>query len=684
MKPFLTTRKNNPALRFLLLGLILLAFFRVTWSLDANALWWDESLTLQRAELPWPQLIQDTLVVKDGFNEQSTTDQHPFFFFAIVGVLIRLAGENEYVLRFPSVLSATLLVPVVWVMAMGLQRRQIVAQTTPFWAALFAATSPFYLWYGQEARPYALWAVLALLSTYLLWRAAKEELFIGSRWSLGYLLALTLFVTTQYYALFLLPLHALLIWASVRQTNPRLANFLAAGIGLATMLLGGLVGWYLLSRTGGENFERIPIDILLPDLLNAYSLGLSVNINQVWWLDLFIGFMAILGVGWAVRSWKQVRQSGWLIAGFVLIPLLILLAINAVQPAYMNARHMSLIGGGYLLAVGAGVALLWSRQRWLGLLAGLLIIGGASYSTLNYFTVEAYGKDDYRGMAAYFAPQMQPGDLILLQPAASWRIFEYYLPVNRIHEYNRQLEVSKQPETLRPADTYGVPLLFQPWEAQFAQLQVWKQRYRRIWFIKSGTNPFVDPDELIETWLNENMYLIQEKRFFSHSALRVNTYMAEPPVFNQPITVEGTPLMVNFDDQIRLVGLNLEQPLTNHSPLPITLTWQAISETDLHYKSILRLIQIGATGEEILLGITEREPYGGTISTAFWASNQTIVEYTEIPTAAPLPDSLAGLQIRIQLYPDATKEKAPIVDGGPLPSIMQVGDDGQTLVVTLE
>lgn len=33
---------------------------------------------------------------------------------------------------------------------------------TPLLAALLGAINPFLLWYGREARPYALWAVLAV------------------------------------------------------------------------------------------------------------------------------------------------------------------------------------------------------------------------------------------------------------------------------------------------------------------------------------------------------------------------------------------------------------------------------------------------------------------------------------------------------------------------------------------
>ena len=151
---------------FLLLFLILLAFARVTWQLGGKDLWWDETLSLQRAESSLPDILLGRLVMSDGFTQVATTDQHPFLFFLLQGLLLRLAGDSEYALRFVPAMAATLLVPSVWAFARRLQRGDAFPPSSPYWAALLAAVSPFFLWYGQEARPYALWAVLAVLSAY--------------------------------------------------------------------------------------------------------------------------------------------------------------------------------------------------------------------------------------------------------------------------------------------------------------------------------------------------------------------------------------------------------------------------------------------------------------------------------------------------------------------------------------
>ena len=53
-------------LRWLLLFLILAAFGRLVWQLDLKTLWWDESLSLQRAESGWIDLLLGRITIVDG------------------------------------------------------------------------------------------------------------------------------------------------------------------------------------------------------------------------------------------------------------------------------------------------------------------------------------------------------------------------------------------------------------------------------------------------------------------------------------------------------------------------------------------------------------------------------------------------------------------------------------------
>jgi len=60
----------------------------------------------------------------------------------------------------------------------------------------------------------------------------------------------------------------------------------------------------------------------------------------------------------------------------------------------MNARHMSLIAGFYILLVGAGLSVIQNRMRsgqWVAAVLALVLLGGSAYSTFNY-----YADDDGR------------------------------------------------------------------------------------------------------------------------------------------------------------------------------------------------------------------------------------------------------------------------------------------------
>lgn len=267
--------------RLCLLALILLAFGRVTWRLDTQNFWWDESLSLQRAEQGWLALLRGELRLVDGFSTLLTIDQHPFFSFLLQGIFVRLAGDSEFVVRWPAAAAATLLTPVLWVFARRLRARGVVAPDTPGWLALLAAISPFYLWYGQEGRPYALWALLAVLSTYLLLRTLDHPSARLVHW-LAYGLSLVAFLATHYLAVFLLPLHGLIVFMQLLRHHLRRALIGLGIVGTVAAAATAIALWQLIRPGAGDNLDRITVRVLVPDLLNAFSMGLSVNINDVW------------------------------------------------------------------------------------------------------------------------------------------------------------------------------------------------------------------------------------------------------------------------------------------------------------------------------------------------------------------------------------------------------------------
>ncbi len=649
--------------RLLLLLLILFAFARLVWRLDANNLWLDEGFSLQRAESPWPDLLRGLLVITDGANSVDTIDQHPFGYFAALGLMLRLAGESEFALRFPSVIAATLLVPACWAFARHLARRGVLPPSAPAWAALLAALNPFYLWFGQEVRMYASVALLAVVSTYFLWCTAEVE---GRRqqrrYAIAYGISLIMLISLHYYAVLILPVHAGIVY---RRLTPRGRRWgLLAGVGLLAIGASATIPavWQMLKSPGaGSNFASVSLRVLAPDLVNAFTLGLSVDLARVWPLDVISAAIALLGAAWGLRNRDVIARGGWLLPAFVLIPAALLLIINAVRPAYMTARHMSQISGAYLLLLSGGLAWLWQWRRWLGGAAAAVLFAGMIYSSINYFTLPAYGKGDLAGMGQHLREQMQPGDLLVIDPPYMHRLYRYYLPMDAIERWAG----AGQPTGWR-----ALPGLPGDTAEQVEEIATLSRQYRRIWLARSII------DTRVRDWLRGNTFRAQDWNFYSPlSALGLELFVPSSPVLESAPAAIQHPTDAAFADTIGLRGYEVGQAFEPGYAVPVTLYWQALQPPERRYKYILRWVVKGEDGVERILATTEHEPYDGLLPTTAWTPGTTIREFSTIlPPAESIPGSA---HLTLQMYDAETLRKLPVTAA----SGVQVGSDSETLIL---
>ncbi len=345
-----------------------------------------------------------------------------------------------------------------------------------------------------------------------------------------------------------------------------------------------------------------------------------------------------------------------MLPAFFVIPIAILLFLNEFSPVYMNARHMSLLVGAFVLAVGAGLAWIWQRQRWV---AGVIAVGmvlAIGYSTVNYYTQEEYAKDDYTRLGEYMAGRIMPGDVVLFYPPSSWRVFEYYLPLAPVHA---------AAAAGAPLAVYGLPLLNRPLE----ETETWLrddigQRFQRLWVIKSRTHPYFDLEDQIENWLKDHFLMVRNAQFFSHSSLRAQLYLPKIPVFDALPADVAHPVTVEFGDLIRLAGYTGTVALDSALPSPVKLYWQVLEKPSKRYKYILQLMEQKPDGQQNVLASVEREPYEGDIPTLNWDPGKTILEFVEMapPATPPAPES--DLYWTFQMYDPETLEKLPGDEGG--------------------
>lgn len=667
--PSSQSQRLAPPGRILLLGLTLLTYGRSIFWLDRKPLWWDESLSVQRVEQPLVDLLRGALWISDRMSSVLTIDQHPFFYFLVQGAIMAGAGSREFAVRYASVLAAVLFVPALWVLARWYVRRQLAPPATPWFAALLGATTPFLLWFGQEARPYALWATLTAIGTYLLLRATETSQ-LQRPPAIGFVLVTLLTLATHYFAVFLLPFQVLVImvWAW------RGRRFWAMGVALLLLGAGALVAlyaaWLLIGQGGGGNFSEITLAILIPDLVNAFSLGLSVDYGVVWWIDLVFGALALLGLAWGLLDRRRLATGGWLLPTFFILALALLLAINLYRPLYMTARHLSQLLSGFLLAVAIGLSVIWTRQRFAATMLTLFLLAAVGYSTFNYFTDERYAKDDYRRLGEYMAVRMMPGDLILYDEPPTKRIFEYYAPLDRVYAAI---------EEGAPLAVFGVPLLDRSVDDTIRWLEEQAPHYQRIWLLRSGNHITLDPEGKMERWMDEHFILMRDIKFFSQSSLHVKLYLPTLPVFTDAPPPIAQPVLAQFGEQMRLVGYAADPPLADDLPSQTRLYWEVTSKPDRRYRYIWRQLVQGADGAFQTLGAVEREPYEGDAPTLYWDPDRIIMEYVEMPPLAAAP--MTGQHFyALEVYDAETQEKLPItaIEGG------KIAADGVTALFPVE
>lgn len=535
--------------------------------LGGQSLWWDESLSLHRAQQPLNVVLSNRIDLTDGETTVATTDNHPPLYFLVVAIAVRVLGASEFALRLPSLLFAVLIVPLLY--AVG---RRLAGEGAGRFAALIAACAPMYLWYSQEARPYMMATFVSAVSLYALLRLIDPDSPHRRMWAAGYVLASLAMVVTHYLTFFVLGVELLLIlFAVVRHS--RLVRW-AWPLGIVFLFASGvlLYGLSVMPPPGPQaGFTYIPLPILARDVLNSFSLGLSVNVDDVIFLDILFLAVALTGLLAPAARQRQTVLRPWLILLIYFVaPFTLTFVAGFVRPLYMNSRHLIVITPAFYLALGAGLSLLASR-RGLFLATAIALAAGVVFSTSQYFTNPLYRKDDHGEWGAYLAARAQPTDVVIVNPPHIYDLYRHYVKV--------------------PTDWIGLPALSDPTPgATEAALDRLSARYRYVWLAQSYTPPWGDPDRTVEKWLDRTLTRIEEQQFHSYASIvRVVRYatrpaqMAAAPPIAQPLSVE-------LDGRITLLGYDVvSRQAESGRALALSLYWRG-SSPGAHLKLSLRLV----------------------------------------------------------------------------------------------
>ncbi|HEX2173765.1 MAG TPA: glycosyltransferase family 39 protein [Dehalococcoidia bacterium] len=366
-------------------------------NLGGQSLWYDEAVTILLARLPPVEIVRRTM--EDTLPPLSYLLLHPW-----LGV-----GDGELIWRYPSAALGVLLVALV--ARLG---RAIGSDPAGLAAGAVIAVSPFFVYYSQEVRLYALLAVLAAGYFWTLLPAPRRQ----SIWSAGLIGAAALY--THPLAALFLPVPAVAA-AIARRRVPRreLLGVLIAGVGFLPWAV-SLTAQSSRVLTTFWTDPVNPLQLLLSLVVFAFgpptgSLVLAGGLSLI---------LVTIAFGLRAPAGPLPRPGLILCVLVTALPPVALLALSLVRPLYLDRV---LIASGIGLALLAG--LLWARlpdRLKSGVAALWLALAG--FGLLRWYADPEAAKPPLRAAVDLIAEAGRPGDVIVHTSDGSFYPFRVYAP----------------------------------------------------------------------------------------------------------------------------------------------------------------------------------------------------------------------------------------------------------------
>jgi len=545
----------------------------------------------------------------------------------LLSLTMRLAGRTPFAIRFLSVMSGILVVPLLYRLG-----KEAGGKTVGLCATAVGTVSPFLVYYAQEARMYglALAGATGSLVTFVLLDKKQRT---GQApppilWGL-YALSSLIAVYSHYYAFAVLLAECAftVVTTAVRkdQQTGRLGPWLVAWGAMALVFAPWLlVHRHFLEGKASARFEEwtlVKFVEISERTLIACGIGTTVSSVERWW---GWGIIA-LALGGLVGL--STRPGGWRQALFLaLVPatgVLFAWGVNPVMPFFWE-RYLLACAPPFLVLVSAGIAALRHIWRPAPILGMILVSIASGLSLQHYHFDPAYAKGGYGHMMADLSAQAQEGDLILLNNPLQASLFDYYRP-------------EALPAEFLPRDALLTD------EGADQLLQRVTRGYRRVWLVEFGNPQEYDPEHRARAWMGQHgsWGLYQS---YPGASLSLFTLVAA--------TEAQYPLTVNLGGEIMLVGYSLGATMIHPGePVLLTLYWQAIGPVTHSYTVFTHVLDAHAQVQSQMDG----QPVGGTRPTITWKSGEMIRDNYALLLPEDLAPGSYELEVGMYLWPEMTR-----------------------------
>lgn len=643
--------------RVWLLLFLLLAWGLRLYHLDTMSLWWDESLSWDRAIHSIPTILANTIQIQNV----TTRDLHPPLYFLFLHFSVLAAGTTEFALRFLSAFANELTVAMLYPLARVLfPKKKFVAITT----VLFTALSPFYVWYAQEARPYALVLLWSVLAVYALLRWLKTDpqtwRALASRWFILFGMSVAATLATHYLSFVLLPFFAatLVIFnPPARSSRARLTS--PATALAAVMLLGFAAILVLLPRDTQDlaSWEQVgatfvPFFIMLRDVWNSFAVGVTMNLDRAVLLDLFLLALWLVGVFSTLRVKQRDARIALFLLTYLFLPALALNLGSYLRPLYLNSRHLITTSPAFYIGLAVGVQALATRFTFhvlrinvkqpaprrargqtsnvvrasIALLVALPFLLGALYSLNNLYFDQTFAKDDHKGWSQFLRERMRPDDYLLLVAPQAEKIVAYYAPPG--------LQWESLPHLGQTQD----------WQ-RFLDRESLLKAYRnhpRVWFLEIH-QPVGDPKFAINTLLHrwgEPVDIVYFPAIASRIILQQFVYRsaAAPRRAELP-----NPVALVYDGKLRLLGYDAPRQMEPGTRAAVKLYWRVTDKSPNDVSVSLRVTD----KQGRVWGQWDAPPVGNLFPVSKWKIKTTLLDQHDLVVDPGAPPGTYDIEMRV-------------------------------------
>lgn len=544
---------------------------RLFW-IDHQSLWGDEGSTWDTIRSGLPDVIERTRAL----------DSLAPFYFVLLWIWTQVFTTSEAGLRSLSAVASAGGVGAVWLIV-----DRLAGGRAALIAALIAAVSPLGVYYGQEARPYALAAALVAGAV-----AGALRLIAGGRvrrgWVAGYILCAAAAALTHYFAVFALGATIL----AVPRTRRGLTVWgLATAAALLPLLIWIATGWSRFSGVAASGGPRgLPWPAYLLGLGDAFAVGLDPNGLPTAALAIGVG-IAIVGAmsrpGLIPAVWLILVVAGVELAGF-----------PADRPGPWVRYALPALPA-FVVLEAIGVERIWRRGRLAGPIAGLALLALAAIPLRHVYVDPGLARFDFRTPVRELAAMVTPEDRVLVN-VGSPTFFYYY------------------------GDTPPKPIGFME-EVVFATDDQIRERLmaatagaRRVFLVKYMPPEF-DPKQQIEYWLNTHGAKTSE-RWIEH--IRLVSYdvgavrSIDDPALNR--------VAIQLGDQIELIGWSLAPDTRADRPTQLVLYWRAREPVTTDYLAFVHVV--AADDSERRVTQHDSRPGLGSLPTTDWRPGEIVID----------------------------------------------------------